>query len=1084
MKAMLRIMAVVMVLTCGIASAAHIQPELMQRLLASGNPNQKFAVSFTMKAQADPLVLDPNIPNLPKPERRARVAQVLQDYASGSQQDLLSYLKTQAAAGKVDGLNSLWLVNEVACFATRDIILNTLSRDDVSEIMYDLVQTDVKAPKPVSAPPHLGREPNLDVTQAPAAWRMGYTGQNVVVGEVDTGIWYTHQDLVNHLWTSPNYPHCGFNYASHILFPTATTPSPNDTLDNIDYAIGHGTHCAGIVSADGNYGNGTHDTMGVAPSARMLVCNALVYFNNDNAGETLLEQSVLLGFQFCVSPPRDPTNGADVITTSLGVFDSYNPRYANYRAAERNIMLAGVSHAVAAGNEASAQTIRTPGNCPPPWPNPANHPTDTASSAVITVGATDNSDNAASFTSQGPSIIWPTTTYGDYGGPHFLEDPDVCAPGVNILSTFWEGDQAYTTMSGTSMATPATAGCIALMLSKNPRLTPRQVDSILECCAVRDLGPTGKDNLYGAGRINCSLAVAFTPLPTGIRVKSFVIDDSAGGNNDHVINPGEAINLPLWVVNLNGYTTLGVRGYLRQDTTDPNVTLLDTIRHFGNMNVDDSAYTGLSSFKFSVASGCTNGYPLRLSLVCKDTLDSTWVNPLGLDVGAAALTGATNVVHDPAPGGNNNGKLDPGETADLEIGIHNVGGGNAASVVVHLVSGDSRLQILDSIGTYGAIPHDSTVFNTADQFQVHADASIPREFVLPCTLRITATGYSATRFYQIPCGVLTSTDPIPDGPRTPALYNAYDDVDSFYVEHPTYNWIELRGRGTQVTLSDDQTVQISLPGAFGTFKYYGVSNTQISICSNGFIMPGSYTLTTWTNTGLPTTTMAAPMLCPSWDDMYPPIGGGVWYLHDTLNHCFVVEWDSVAYYSPQTTFDKFEVLLYDSTLRARDGNNKFAYQYFTANNYISNTVGEQDPTQTIGIQALFSTAYHRACATIVAGRAIKFSSDSILTGVSEPPVGLSLKKLVLRAANNPFRGAGRIQFSLPSATPVKLTVFDISGRQTRLLLSSSGAGLKAGTYNLTWDGNDDAGRHAAGGIYFYRLETGLGTLARKTVKLD
>jgi hypothetical protein len=92
-------------------------------------------------------------------------------------------------------------------------------------------------------------------------------------------------------------------------------------------------------------------------------------------------------------------------------------------------------------------------------------------------------------------------------------DPDVCAPGVNILSTFWEGDQAYTTMSGTSMATPATAGCIALMLSKNPNLTPRMVDSILECCAVHDLGPSGKDVTYGAGRINCSLAVTYTPFP-------------------------------------------------------------------------------------------------------------------------------------------------------------------------------------------------------------------------------------------------------------------------------------------------------------------------------------------------------------------------------------------------------------------------------------------------------------------------------------------------------------------------------------------------------------------------------------------
>ena len=93
-----------------------------------------------------------------------------------------------------------------------------------------------------------------------------------------------------------------------------------------------------------------------------------------------------------------------------------------------------------------------------------------------------------------------------------LLDPDVMMPGVNILSTYNTGNQSYTTMSGTSMATPGAAGVVCLMLSKNPTMTPRVIDSILEVCAVTDLGPTGKDNTYGAGRINCSLAVLYTPV--------------------------------------------------------------------------------------------------------------------------------------------------------------------------------------------------------------------------------------------------------------------------------------------------------------------------------------------------------------------------------------------------------------------------------------------------------------------------------------------------------------------------------------------------------------------------------------------
>ena len=145
---------------------------------------------------------------------------------------------------------------------------------------------------------------------------------------------------------------------------------------------------------------------------------------------------------------------------------------------------------IAAGNEGpTARSIRTSADCPPPWPNPANNPTSHAMSAVITIGATDNADAAASFTSIGPSDWGSISPYNDYAYPPGLMDPDVMMPGVNILSTYNTGNQAYTTMSGTSMATPGAAGVVCLMLSKNPRLTPRQIDSILEMHAVTDLRP-------------------------------------------------------------------------------------------------------------------------------------------------------------------------------------------------------------------------------------------------------------------------------------------------------------------------------------------------------------------------------------------------------------------------------------------------------------------------------------------------------------------------------------------------------------------------------------------------------------------
>ena len=89
----------------------------------------------------------------------------------------------------------------------------------------------------------------------------------------------------------------------------------------------------------------------------------------------------------------------------------------------------------------------------------------------VCVGAVDYNDNAAYFTSRGP-VTWQNTEFGDY--PYQpgigLIRPDVCAPGVDIKSLNYQSNTGYTYMSGTSMATPCVAGCMALMLSKDINL--------------------------------------------------------------------------------------------------------------------------------------------------------------------------------------------------------------------------------------------------------------------------------------------------------------------------------------------------------------------------------------------------------------------------------------------------------------------------------------------------------------------------------------------------------------------------------------------------------------------------------------
>ncbi|MBD3277750.1 MAG: S8 family serine peptidase, partial [Candidatus Aegiribacteria sp.] len=185
----------------------------------------------------------------------------------------------------------------------------------------------------------------------------------------------------------------------------------NNDGDPMD-SNGHGTHCAGSVAGDGNAGTET----GVAPGATIMALRVGVTFAD--------EVDVWDAFQFSID------YGADVISTSLGWPQNQSPDRTTWRESEENVLAAGLCHSVAAGNEGGGTgdwgDIRTPGDCPPPWLHP-DQTTTGGLSAVVTVGATDDTDNIASFSSVGYST-WmyddPWYDYNDTAPNIGLIDPD------------------------------------------------------------------------------------------------------------------------------------------------------------------------------------------------------------------------------------------------------------------------------------------------------------------------------------------------------------------------------------------------------------------------------------------------------------------------------------------------------------------------------------------------------------------------------------------------------------------------------------------------------------------------------------
>ncbi|WP_338751748.1 S8 family serine peptidase [Bacillus sp. FJAT-52991] len=217
----------------------------------------------------------------------------------------------------------------------------------------------------------------------------------------------------------------------------------------------HGTHVAGIIGAamDGA------GTAGVAPGVKIMPINV---FDGEYAESYDISKAIIYAAD----------QGADVLNLSLGSY-SYSSvvEYAvNYAYKKGAVVVA------AAGNDSTSTPMY-----------PASH------SSVISVSATNAKDKIADFSNYGRYI-------------------NVSAPGEGILSTVT--DNAYAYMDGTSMAAPVVSGEAALILSKNPFLTPNQVVKIIYS-STRDLGKKGWDSYYGMGRIDTYQALKMTPEPMG-----------------------------------------------------------------------------------------------------------------------------------------------------------------------------------------------------------------------------------------------------------------------------------------------------------------------------------------------------------------------------------------------------------------------------------------------------------------------------------------------------------------------------------------------------------------------------------------
>ncbi len=422
--------------------------------------------------------------NMTKAERRDFVIKEQMAFCKASQQDVMEFL--DGFKGEVSGIEQYWAFNGFRCDASEEVIAQLEKRSDVACVYRDEKRkmTPDMVANPVASK---GNAWHVDKVNAPAVWgyngSTGYDGDGVVVAVVDSGVDYNHVDIAGAMWDGgDDYPLHGWNIVS----------DNNDPMD--DYC--HGTHVAGIIAGQGSAGTQT----GIAPGAKIMAIKVL-----DDTGYGT-DSDVISGIHFALY------HGADIINLSAG--DPELGASIMYREVFEELNYAGIVAAVAAGNTGDQQyaypvpnNVNCPGNCPPPWLHPDQvNLISGGKTAVISVGATDNNDAHASFSSVGP-VAWDDYPYqnGDASQPGLIR-PDISAPGKNVTSLNFHTNTGYVEYDGTSMATPCVSAVLALLLDAEPELLPAQLDSIIELTAV-PAGNSMKNNIVGAGRIDALAAI-------------------------------------------------------------------------------------------------------------------------------------------------------------------------------------------------------------------------------------------------------------------------------------------------------------------------------------------------------------------------------------------------------------------------------------------------------------------------------------------------------------------------------------------------------------------------------------------------
>jgi len=918
-------------------------------------------------------------------------------------------------------------------------------------------------------------------------WSKGLDGTGQVVNTSDSGILTSHN-----MFRDPAYPITNWgDFPNHRKIISYQRPSGSSAAFG-DNAAGswHGTHTAGTICGDDSYVSGTVLDDGMPLKAKM-------YF--EDIGTAAGGLSLPSNYDNIWLPPYNGNAGGAARVSS----NSWSQTSGNsYTTTSRMVDIFMWNHKdflicfSAANDGPAANTVRPPATA----------------KDCITAGACGNASGAnmmADFSSRGPTA------------DNRLK-PTVTAPGVSLRSSLGPDDDSYSLMSGTSMASPCIGGNCALVrdyFASGFYPTGEEIPgnawtyisaALVKACLVNSAlpdiqGSTIPDNNTGWGRICLDEVMYFLNDIRQLAVWDDTHGVATGEYSEYVVtinNQSEPLKITVVWTDYYGaaYSNPALVNNLDLRVIGPDATEYRGNQYSGGQSIANPGSWDTRNVEENVRRDIpeTGTWTIR---VTGTNVPQGTRQPYAVVVSGGLGNLSDPILHlagsqidDPSPGGNGNGRIEPGETVYLTDTLGNASAAGVTNVNGVLRTNSSYITLIDSTASFGSIPSGGSANNGADRFYYSADGGTPPGTVVDFTLHLTGDGgYNQDIEFTQMVGI--SGLQVIWGPKQMEI----EPGDTHFIYGLGYNTNNDR---LYVANFYERKIYMYTSDSFATYLGYipapDTMGTDIKYCSydNTLWFAGNntrriYKINTSGTTlrwfGNPATVYPCGI---AWLEPQRTM-----FLSDRLNNStssYIYRSDTMGTWDlqiqvPLTAYNATRCLASDpygpSPYGGGDTTLLLIYTAFNASQTL-------DSTGLYELDKEFGDVIQRVLFPGWNVRGVEYDprdgnywvtiaqnpNRSIvkILGFHGVPVGINetntlVPRILLLAPPVPTPFTSRVTFTyvLPQEMPMRLLLYDVAGRKVKTLVDEV---MKPGMNTIDWNGRDDNGQQVASGVYFCRLE--------------